>query len=74
MTTGGRYRALVALEYPTDTATIRRIRAGEDIPPSQRRGVREVNAGEVIDDVPAVSVPWLLEQGLIEAVEEVMYG
>ena len=28
---------------------------------------REVPAGEIVDDIPAKSVKWLLEQGLIES-------
>lgn len=30
---------------------------------------KSVQAGSVVADIPAKSVPWLLEQGLIERVE-----
>ncbi len=29
---------------------------------------REAGPGDVVDDLPARSVPWLLEQGMIEAI------
>lgn len=60
-----RYRALTGLSYPTDKAIIRRIQEGESIP-TDERGAREVTPGEIVDDIPSVSVPWLLEQGQIE--------
>lgn len=31
--------------------------------------LKRAERGELVDDVPATSVPWLLEQGLIERVE-----
>ena len=64
-----RYRALVGLEYPTDPAVIRRIRAG-DVRPEDRADNRQVVAGEIVDDVPVMSVPWLLAQGVIEEVQD----
>jgi hypothetical protein len=33
-------------------------------------GGRQVEAGDVVNDIPAKSVPWLLDQGIIEVVEE----
>lgn len=60
-----RYRVLVGLSYPTDAAVIRRLQAGEAVAWEQR-GLRRAEAGAVVSDLPAVSVPWLLEQGLIE--------
>lgn len=65
-----RYRALTGISYPTDPEIIKRIQAGESVP-FEERGNKEVPAGQVVDDVPAVSVPWLIEQGLIELVEGV---
>jgi hypothetical protein len=38
------------------------------------RGGRRVEAGEVAEDLPAGSLAWLLEQGLVELVEEVEDG
>lgn len=64
-----RYRVLTGLEYPTDPAIIRRILAG-DVRPEDRSANRQVEAGEIVDDVPAVSVPWLLVQGVIEEVTD----
>ena len=63
------YRALTGLSYPTDASVIRRIQAGESVPWEERKA-KEVAAGEVVDDIPAVSVPWLLEQGKIEEVND----
>lgn len=64
-----RYRALVGLSYPTDPAVLARLAAGEDVPLGERR-MRHVEAGAVVDDLPATSLPWLLGDGLIEAVVE----
>lgn len=61
-----RYRALKGISYPTDKEIVRRIQAGETIPSEERVPIREVAAGEIVDDIPSVSVPWLLEQGHIE--------
>ncbi len=60
---------LYRLSYPTDPEIVRRIQAGESIP-YEERGVKEVPAGTVVDDVPANSVPWLLAQALIEEVTD----
>ena len=62
-----RYRALTGISYPTDPKVIKRILSGELVP-FEERGVKEVAAGQVVDDIPAVSVPWLLDQNLIEEV------
>ena len=59
---------LYRLSYPTDPSVVSRILAGESIP-FEERGLKEAPAGAVVDDVPAVSVPWLLAQGLL--IEEV---
>lgn len=59
------HRALVAIAYPTSEEAIARIQAGEQVPWVER-AVREVAAGEVVDDIPAASLGWLLEQGIVE--------
>lgn len=64
-----RYRTRVALSYPTDPAIIARLQAGEQIPLQDRR-LRQAEAGEVVGDIPACSIPWLLEQGAIEEVAD----
>lgn len=61
------YRALAPLSYPTDPRIVARLLAGDTVPFAQRR-LRHVARGEVVADIPAVSVPWLLEQSLIEEV------
>lgn len=61
------HRALTGLAYPTVRAAIERIKRGEAVPWDER-GIREVAAGTVVDDVPPESVAWLLEQGCIEPV------
>lgn len=42
-----------------------RALVGLDFPPDRR-----VEAGEVADDIPANSIKWLTEQGLIELVDQ----
>ena len=62
---GKRYRTLVGLDYPVDPAIVRRHARG-DVQPGDRVHNRNVEAGAVVDDIPAHSLPWLLEQGLVE--------
>lgn len=61
------YRALVGLAYPTDPKIHERLVGGEDIPWDER-GLKEVPAGSIVNDIPESSTVWLLEQGLIEVV------
>lgn len=69
MAAGERYRVLTEeLNWPADAAVIARLRAGESIPITERGEIRTARRGEVVSDVPAGSVPWLVEQGLIEPV------
>lgn len=55
-----RYRVLVELTYPTPaTVTLPR-----------EKWVRKTAAvGAIVSDIPATSIPWLLEQGQIEEVK-----
>lgn len=69
MPTRKRYRALRGLSYPTSAKVIRRIQAGERVPFEERRA-KTVEAGEIVTDIPATSVPWLLERGIIEEVSD----
>lgn len=64
-----KYRCLVDLRYPTDPAIIRKLKAGEDIP-MHRRGARIAARGEIVTDLPAVSIPGLLEARWIEEVKD----
>ncbi|WP_433519043.1 hypothetical protein ACQP2T_28100 [Nonomuraea sp. CA-143628] len=48
------YRALVGLDYPGRGR-------GEE---------RRAEPGDVVDDLPKTSVPWLVEQGAIEEVTD----
>lgn len=64
-----RYRALTRLEYPADERVIARLLKGEAIPMDERGDVYIVNPGVIAEGLPACSVPWLLEQGLIEPVD-----
>lgn len=63
------YRVLTEeLNWPADPAVIRRLLAGESIPMDQRGEIRTARQGEIVSDVPAGSVGWLVEQGLIDPV------
>jgi hypothetical protein len=42
-----------------------KVLVGLDYPPDKR-----AEPGDVVDDLPRQSIPWLLEQGYIEMVEE----
>jgi hypothetical protein len=48
----------------TKTKPLYRVLVGIDYPPHQRAEV-----GDEVDNIPADSVPWLIEQGVIEKVE-----
>jgi hypothetical protein len=63
-----RYRALVDLTYPTDPEIIARLLAGDFIPPEKRGPVRNVTAGEIVDDIPETSIRGLLQKGRVEEV------
>ena len=64
-----RYRALVDLWYPTDPAIIRRIRDGENMPNKERK-IKHINPGDVVSDLPGVSIAGLLLKGMIEEVTD----
>ena len=64
------YRILVELSYPTDPAVLARLRAHEGVP-WEERGMVVHLPGELVADVPEESVPWLLEQGVLERVTDV---
>jgi hypothetical protein len=68
-----KYRALRGLAYPTDPKIVKRLQAGEDIP-WEERGCKEVAAGQVVDDIPSVSLAWLLDAGAIEEVGDEATG
>lgn len=57
-----KYRALTGLSYPATERDLDLCLKGQ---PYQRR---EVASGEVVSDIPAVSLPWLLADGRIEEV------
>lgn len=64
---GVRYRVIRPTGYPTDPAIIRRLLAGEgDRMPLETRGMKEVEPGDVVDDIPNCSVAGLLAKGAIE--------
>jgi hypothetical protein len=58
-----KYKALTGLTYPATKADLELCLAGE---PHARKELAE---GETAEDIPAESVPWLLEGGLIKEVK-----
>lgn len=63
------YRARRELWYPTDARIVRRLRDGEDLPMHHRR-LKHVAEGDIVSDIPTISVKGLLENGWIEEVKE----
>jgi len=61
------YRVLVPLEYPTDPDIVARLVRGDQIPLGER-GMVARGPGDLVRDIPACSIPWLIEQELIEPV------
>ena len=54
------------LWYPTDKAVIARLKAGENLPIKERGPIRQAEPGEIVSDLPLVSIPGLLEHDYIE--------
>ena len=63
------YEALVGLTYPTDPKVLERLAAGEEVP-LEELNLTEVAPGARVTDIPAQSIGWLLEQGLIRKVND----
>ena len=64
-----KYRVLVGIDYPTAPSVIRKLLAGEDIPWGARGNVHR-EPGDVVDDLPAVTVAAGLEHGWIEEIAD----
>lgn len=62
-----RYRALRPLTYRTDPAAIQAVVQGEN-PPFGRSRLVKCAAGDIVVNLPAPSIPVLLEKGWIEPV------
>lgn len=58
-----------AISYPTSADVIARLIAGEQIPIEERGMVTRV-AGDIVDDIPDISVEHLIAEGAIEAVAD----
>jgi hypothetical protein len=67
-----KYRAITGVNAPVDEKEANRIaaaiKAGKPLSQEERK-MQYTEPGDIIPFVPAVSVPWLLEQGLIEEVK-----
>ena len=65
-----RHRVLVELLYPTDTAVIERLVKGENLRMKDRGPLHRAQVGDIVDDIPAVSIEGLLRKGRIEEVPD----
>lgn len=61
-----RYRVLVGLTYPDGTTNVDRARRGNL---SEVTTWKRVEPGEIVSDIPAASISWLLADGKIELIE-----
>ncbi len=62
----GAYEVLVpGLTYPTDPATVDRLRAGENLPWAQRGMCDPHDVGDRVDDIPKNYLDDALAQGLV---------
>lgn len=74
------YKVLTGLSYPASPAIAARLTELAGLPEAERQaGVAKVaeeggflraEAGSTVSELPEGSIPWLLEQGLIEPVAE----
>jgi hypothetical protein len=66
------YRALTGMSYPVDVELDAELRGGralsaDEVAELAKAGtLRRIEAGAIVDDLPAESVPWLLKQKHIE--------
>jgi len=58
------YRALVGLSYPATAKDVKLRLQGKQC------AWKDVEPGEIVDDIPAMSVDWLLADGRIEEVDD----
>jgi hypothetical protein len=61
-----RYEVLTGLTYPIGEANVNKAKAGKL---DEVTKWKRAEPGEVVDDIPAVSIAWLLEQGQIAEVK-----
>lgn len=59
------YRVLTGINFPATAAALKKAKAGKALDPEE---MTRVEAGEKTDAIPAESVKWLLEDGLIEQI------
>ena len=64
-----KYKVLIDLFYPTDPKILKALVTGENLP-MKGRWMKHVKAGSIVSDIPAVSIPGLLEAGRIEEVKD----
>ncbi len=64
-----KYRVNVGLSYPTDARIVQRLKSGENIAWGARH-VKEVAPGEIVEDIPEMSVKALLAKGVIEVIAD----
>ncbi len=60
------YLVKQGLTYPVGEANIKRAKSGRMDAVTEWK---HVDPGDVVDDIPSVSLPWLLSQGRIEEVD-----
>lgn len=63
MATMKRYRVVAPKDWPADAPAF-----GINYPGGPKGGEKRAEAGDVVDDLPAKSVGWLLAQGYLEEV------
>lgn len=59
-----KYRALVGLSYPASAKDLALRLKGQPCT------FRRVEPGEIVDDIPEMSLPWLIGDGRIEEVAD----
>lgn len=64
MTEPKKYRALTGLSYPVNEQEVLKRKRGE------AARIKDVEAGDVVSDIPPMSLAWLLSGGFIEEVAE----
>ena len=75
-----RYKMKVGINYPTSAKVVEELLGMAELPDEERQakvsqiaqdgGFARAEAGDIVDNLPEVSIPWLLEQGHIKAVDD----
>ena len=63
--TGDGYEVLEGFGFPSNEQIRKRLEAGDNIPMAERGPETTYEPGDIAYDIPEISLPWLLAQGIV---------